>query len=202
MIRSEFLPLYRARTRVSVMPPDLYKYISTFLAPPGVSDDEIVGFITLDLSEHPHTTACIDIKPLLQLLRRAKNLRVGTPDIIYIQGHSDSDPRENEREPTIQEILVDLYDIQDLDIFYDYVDKAMTTLELECDDMKGVEIVFELDPEYWEAWMGEWSKPDHDPNYRIPIELEDNVVRWGRQCGMELNRSMGSHLTVNFRCAR
>lgn len=198
-IRSEFLPLCRAHTKVSLIPQDLYDYIDTFLLLPGISYNKIVGSITLDLMSQPQTTTCVDIKPLLKLLRRAENLHVGTQDIIDVHY---LDYVSNHQEPTIQEILASLYDIHDMTKFYDYVETAMSNLELEFDDAKGVEIVFELSPEYWEAWMGEWSKPDHDPDYRIPIELEDNVVQWGLRCGMELDRSMGSHLTVNFRCGK
>ncbi|KZM18881.1 hypothetical protein ST47_g9967 [Ascochyta rabiei] len=201
-IRSEFSPLYRARTWVSLIPQDLYDYIGTFLAQPGVTGDEMVGLITLDLAAQPHTTACIDMKPLLQLLRRAVNLHVGTPDITNPPFVPGLRPGIENREPSIQNILVDLYDIYDMCMFHEYMNEAMTALELECDDAKGVEVVFELGPEHWEVWMGEWSKPDHDPDYRIPIELEDKVVRWGMQCGMELDQSMGSHLTVNFRRGR
>ncbi|KAF9697510.1 hypothetical protein EKO04_004118 [Ascochyta lentis] len=199
-IRSEFSPLYRARTLVSLTPENLYEYISIFLTPPNITDDQITGLITLNLTANPNTTSCIDLKPLLQLLQRAKNLHVGTRDIIDCPCTPAPAPAANDHAPTIPEILTNLYDIHDLPLFYDYVDQAMTCLELECDDEKGVEIVFELAPRYWEDWMGEWSKPDHDPDYRIPIELEERVVRWGRGCGMRLDRSMGSCLTVNFRC--
>ena len=149
----------------------------------------------LDISAN--IESCLDIKPLLQRLRRCKGLHVGTYDIIDVEDAEEGFDRN--KLPDIQDILADIYDIHNTDMFYDYVSKAMTALKLEYGEDKGIEIVFELRPEYWEEWMGEWSKPDHDPDYRIPLELGENVVQWGRQCGMDLNRSAGSHLTVNFR---
>ncbi|KAL1592736.1 hypothetical protein SLS60_011152 [Paraconiothyrium brasiliense] len=192
-IRSEFLPLYRAATLDNVLPQELYEYIETFLMVPDNNDDEIIGSVLIDLSAN--FSSCLDIKALLHLLRRARNLHVGTYDIIQ----PESLGRPGDVVPDIQDILTSLYDIVDLEAFYGYVEKAMTMLEIECDETKGVEIVFELGTDYWEGWMGAWSKPDHDPSYRIPLELGESVVRWGRGCGMELDRAAGSHLTVNFR---
>ncbi|KAJ4332870.1 hypothetical protein N0V87_008083 [Didymella glomerata] len=140
----------------------------------------------------------LDIKPLLLLLRDANNFHVGTYDIIEPEGF---DLGQNVPAPDIRDVLTDLYDIVDLEAFYDYVANAMTMLEVECDDTKGVEIVFELDLEHWEPWMGVWSRPQDDPQSRIgiPLEIAENVVQWGRGCGMALQRAEGSHLTVNFR---
>ena len=182
-------------TVVYVEPEDVYEYIETFLTVPGVSEEQVVGSIVMDITSYaiPRSGTCTDIRPLLRLLRRAKGLYVGAHEITYDEDNSRFPP------PSIQEILVQLYDVVDIEAFFDYVERAMTKLEIESDDTKGVEIIFELGPEYWEDWMGIWSKPDHDPDYRIPLEQEDMVVRWGRECGMELNRATGSHLTVNFR---
>lgn len=194
-IRSELLPLFRMHTVIYVEPEDVYEYIETFLTVPGVSEEQVVGSIIMDITSYaiPRSGTCTDIRPLLRLLRRAKGLYVGAHEITYDEDNSRFPP------PSIQEILVQLYDIVDMEAFYDYVERAMTKLEIESDDTKGVEVIFELGPEYWEEWMGIWSKPDHDPHYRIPLEQGDMVVRWGRECGMELNRATGSHLTVNFR---
>lgn len=196
LIRSELTPLYKAHTVVHVEPRLLSDYINTFLAVPGVSDDQIVGSVIIDVmcSSFPCDSSCIDIKPLLLLLRRAKNLYVGVHDIV-----TDYDVESLSDTRSIQDTLMLLYDIVDVDAFYDYVEKAMTALEIEYDGEKGVEIVFELGHEYWEEWMAVWSKPDHLPDYRIPLDLGDRVVEWGRGCGMELNRPAGSHLTVNYR---
>ena len=197
-IRIEYLPLFRFNTIDIVTPQHLYEYIDTFLALPGMSDDQVIGSVLLDFEAN--VDICLDIKPLLQRLRKSKNLRVGTYDfttVSEVEGVvriTDFPPP-----PELPDVLVEIYDIHNVDSFYDYVEMAMMALELEHGEQKGIEIVFVLKPEYWEDWMGEWSKPDHDPNYRIPLELADNVVQWGRGCGMELNRAAGSHLTVNFR---
>ena len=190
-IRSEFLPLYKADTTVSLLPADLYAYIASWVAPLGISDEEISGHIIIDVfDDDPYKLRVLDIKPVLKLLKRARHLRVETFDIMDWLSN-------NER--GIQDTLIDLYDIQDFELFHEYMDEAMTMVEVRSSDQIGVELVFELKSERWEEWMGEWSKADHDPDYRIPLELEDSVVEWGRLCGMELDRSMGSHLTVNFR---
>jgi hypothetical protein len=195
-IRSEFLPLYRSVIVDNVLPQDLYEYIEAFLRMPSTSDDQIAGSVIIDFSGN--MSSVLDIRPLLLLLRNVKKLHVGTYDIVEPEGfqHGGYFPT-----PDIRDILSDLYDIVDLVAFYDYVERAMTRLEVECDDTKGVEIVFELIPEYWENWMGVWSRPQDDPQSRvgIPLEIAENVVHWGRGCGMELNRAEGSHLTVNFR---
>lgn len=190
-IRSEYLPLYKSQTIASLLPIDLYAYIDTWITPPGLRDDQITGRLMIDLfADEFEQIRVLDVKPLLQLLRRAKNLLVETYDVMEWLSNSQR---------SLQATLIDLYDIHDMDMFYDYLDAAMTAFEVRSSEGIGVELIFELRAGYWEEWMGEWSKPDHDPNYRIPIELEDKVVQWGRQCGMELNRSMGSHLTVNYR---
>jgi hypothetical protein len=181
---------------ILILPDELYDYIDTFFSPPGISDEEIVGSILLDLIDpHRYTLRRIDIKPLLHLLRRAENLIVSTHDIIdtstFFHVHG--------RNPTIQDILADLYDIHDMDMFLDYVDQAMTALELRGSEETGIEIVFELGERYWEEWMAEWSKESDGSGVGIPVELQADVVRWGRGCGMELDTQMGSHLTVNFR---
>lgn len=195
-IRTEFVPLYRAAVIDSVLPQDLYEYVETFLRGFGPSDTEVAGCVIIDFSAN--FSSILDIKPLLLLLRQARNLHVGTydilePEAVQLDQHLPA--------PEIRDILSNLYDIVDLETFYSYVESAMTMLEIECDDTKGVEIVFELEPDYWETWMGVWSRPQDDPQSRvgIPLEIADNVVRWGRECGMELNRAEGSHLTVNFR---
>lgn len=197
-IRNELLPLFRTQTVVYVEPEDACEYIETFLTVPGRSEEQVVGSVIMDIAgdAFPRYSTCTDIKPLLRLLRTAKGLYVGAHGITY---DDELDKTNRFPPPSIQEILIHLYDIIDLEAFYDYVEKAMTQLEIESDDMKGVEIVFELGPGYWEDWMGVWSNPDHDPHYRIPLEQGDMVVQWGRSCGMELNRAAGSHLTVNFR---
>ena len=193
-IRNEFLSLYRAVTLDNVTPWELYEYVDLFLRAPGVGDGEIVGSVIVDFSAS--FPSSLDIKPLLLLLRRAKRLHVGTYDIVQPE---DFELPSCISVPDVQDILTELYDIVDIEAFYDYVEVAMTVLEVECDDTKGTEIVFELGPDYWQDWMGDWSKPDHDPNYVIPLELGEKVVQWGKGCGMELNRAAGSHLTVNFR---
>lgn len=191
-LRSEFLPLYKAKTTVSLLPINMYAYIDTWIAPLGLNEDEILGHVIIDVFDaDPQQLRVLDIKPVLQLLRRARKLRVETFDIMDWLS-------DNER--GIEATLVDLYDIHDFRAFHGYMEQAMTKVEVRASEEIGVEIVFELRIGAWEEWMGEWSKPDHDPDYRIPIELEDRVVMWGRLCGMDLNRSMGSHLTVNFRC--
>jgi hypothetical protein len=196
LTRSELSPLYKAYTIVHVEPRLLSDYINTFLAVPGVSDDQIVGSVIIDVecSSFPRDSSYVDIRPLLPLLRRAKNLYIGVHDIV-----TDNDVECLTNTRSIQDTLTLLYDIVDMDAFYDYVEKAMTALEIEYDGEKGVEIIFELGPEYWEDWMEVWSKLDHLPDYRIPLDLGDRVVEWGRGCGMELNRLAGSHLTVNYR---
>lgn len=193
-IRSEFLPLYKAQTTVSLLPVDVHDYMNTWVAPSSIDDDKIIGHVIIDVfDEEPEQLRILDIKPLLKLLRRARHLRVETFDIMDWLSN-------NER--SIEDTLIDLYDIHNFNLFHEYMDGAMTAVEVRSSEEIGVELIFELRPEHWESWMGEWSMPDYDPNYRIPIELEENVVQWGRQCGMELDRSMGSHLTVNFRCGK
>lgn len=179
----------------NVTPQNLYEYMDAFLRVPGARN-EIIGSVIIDFSTN--LSSILDIKPLLQLLRRATNLHVGTYDIIEPEGFGH---RGHIPVPDIRDVLSNLYDIVDLEAFYDYVEGAMTMLEIECDETKGVEIVFELDTDYWEDWMGVWSRPQDDPDSRIgiPLEIAENVVQWGRGCGMELNRAEGSHLTVNFR---
>ena len=204
LTRSELTPLYQAHTVVHVEPRLLREYIDTFLAVPGVSDDQMVGSVIIDISctmfPCSPASSCTDIKPLLPLLRRAKNLHIGVHD--FFDGDNifaDDDFDSPSKTRSIQETLTLLYDIVDLDAFYDYVEKAMTALEIQYDEEKGVEIIFELGHEYWEEWMEVWSKPDHLPNYRIPLDVGDKVVEWGRGCGMELSRPAGSHLTINYR---
>jgi hypothetical protein len=196
LIRSELSPLYKAHTVVHVEPRLLRDYINTFLAVPGVSGDQIVGSVIIDVecSNFPCDSSYVDIRPVLPLLRRAKNLYIGVHDIV-----TDYDVECPSDTRSIQDTLKLLYDIVDMDAFYDYVEKAMTALEIEYDGEKGVEIVFELGRGWWEDWMEVWSKPDHLPDYRIPLDLGDRVVEWGRGCGMELSRAAGSHLTVNYR---
>ncbi|KAJ8109515.1 hypothetical protein OPT61_g7404 [Boeremia exigua] len=148
--------------RLHAKPEHLYEYIDTFLATPGVGDEQLVGSIILDVigSMHPCTASCLDIKPLLLLLRRAKGLYVGAEDILGGEGvDCESCPATS-----IQGILKELYDIVDMDAFYDYVDKAMSVLEVEHDDMRGVEIVFELRTEFWEDWMGVWISNSGHPD--------------------------------------
>ncbi|KAJ4351254.1 uncharacterized protein N0V89_006593 [Didymosphaeria variabile] len=193
-IRSEFLPSYRAVTLGNVVPQELYEYIDTFLREPGKKNEEVIGSVIIDF--WANISSSLDIKPLLRLLRRATNLHVGTYDIIQPEGFVVAGRTPV---PDVQDILTSLYDVVDLEAFYNYVERAIIALEVESDETKGVEIVFELGADYWEEWMGVWSKPDHDPSYRIPLELGDKVVQWGRGCGMELDRAAGSHLTVNFR---
>lgn len=195
-IRAEFLPLYRAAIIDNVLPQDFYEYIDAFLRGFGTSDAEVAGCVIIDFSAN--VSSILDIKPLLMLLRHARNLHVGTYDILEPEAVQ---PGQHIPAPEIRDILSNLYDIVDLETFYSYVESAMTVLEVECDDTKGVEIIFELNPDYWEPWMGVWSRPQNDPQSRIgiPLEIADDVVQWGRQCGMELNRAEGSHLTVNFR---
>ena len=197
-IRSEFLALYRAAILDNVLPQDLYEYIYAFLNSPGTSNDEIAGSIIIDFSAN--FSSVLDIRSLLLLLRDADNLHVGTYDILEPE---DFPINQHLPAPDIRDILSNLYDIVNLEVFYNYVENAMTMLEVECDDTKGVEIVFQLSPEHWEPWMGVWSRPQDDPQSRIgiPLEIADDVVQWGRGCGMELNRAQGSHLTVNFRKA-
>jgi hypothetical protein len=195
-IRSEFLVLYRAAILDSVLPQDLYEYIDAFLKSPGTSNNKIAGSIIIDFSANP--SSVLDIRPLLLLLRDVDNLHVGTYDIL----EPDHFPlNQHLPAPDIRDILSNLYDIINLENFYNYVENAMTMLEIECDDTKGVEIVFELGAAHWEPWMGVWSAPQDDPQSRIgiPLETADNVVQWGSGCGMELKRAQGSHLTVNFR---
>jgi hypothetical protein len=174
----------------------LYEYIDVFSRISGTRDDAIAGSVNINFSAN--VSSMLDIKPLLLLLRDANNFHVGTYDIIEPEGF---DLGQNVPAPDIRDVLTDLYDIVDLEAFYDYVANAMTMLEVECDDTKGVEIVFELDLEHWEPWMGVWSRPQDDPQSRIgiPLEIAENVVQWGRGCGMALQRAEGSHLTVNFR---
>ncbi|KAF1931240.1 uncharacterized protein M421DRAFT_417893 [Didymella exigua CBS 183.55] len=194
-IRSEFLPIYRAANLDNVLPHELYEYIDAFLQVSGTSDDQIAGSVIIDFSAN---ASILDIKPLLRLLREFKDLHVGAYDILEDDGF---EPGEFIPPPDIRDILSDLYNIIDMEAFYNYVEISMTMLEVECDDTKGVEIVFELGADDWEGWMGVWSRPQDDPQSRvgIPLEIAENVVQWGRRCGMELNRAEGSHLTVNFR---
>ncbi|KAJ4309206.1 hypothetical protein N0V94_009033 [Neodidymelliopsis sp. IMI 364377] len=167
-LRFEFSPIYKAKTTVLILPHELYDYIDSFLSPPGIKDEEIVGSILLDLIDpHRYTLRRIDIKPLLHLLRRAKNLHVSTHDIIDISTFVHA----HDRNPTIQDILADLYDIHDMDIFLDYVEQAMTALELRGSEETGVEIVFELDEGHWEEWMAEWKIR----NYIYDIVIEDDL---------------------------
>ncbi|KAF2623900.1 hypothetical protein BU25DRAFT_451095 [Macroventuria anomochaeta] len=192
-IRFEFLPLYKTHTKVAPNTWDIYKYIDTWVAP-GTSDENVLGHVILDFMDDDRgELGILDIKPLLQLARRAEGFHVEIVDVTEPNDCNSPTMR------SIEETLADLYDIQDMDMFYEYMDEAMTALVVRASEESGVEIIFELSPQYWEDWMGEWSKPDHDPNYRIPLELEDTVVEWGRQCGMELDRATGSHLTVNYR---
>lgn len=195
-IWTEFRPLYKAAIIDSILPQDLYEYLEVFLRSPGTSNDEIAGSVIIDFSAN--VSSILDIKPILLLLHDANNFHVGASDILEPQ---DFQLSPHLPVPDLRDILTYLYDIVDLDAFYDYLEYAMTMLEVECDDTKGVEIVFELDQDHWEPWMGVWSRPQDDPQSRvgIPLEIADNVVEWGKACGMELNRAEGSHLTVNFR---
>lgn len=197
-IRSELSPLFKAHTVAYVEPEDIYDYIETFLRVPATSDDQTVGSIILDFrgDDNPFFDSEIDVKPLLRLLRKAKGLYVGSDEIVADEAFANG---TRSAPPHLVDILVRLYDIVDIEAFYDYVESAMTALVVESSESKGVEIIFELEPGHWEDWMGIWSKPDHDPHYRIPLEQADLVVEWGRMCGMELDRAAGSHLTVNFR---
>ncbi|KAF3035351.1 hypothetical protein E8E12_007428 [Didymella heteroderae] len=174
----------------------MYEYLDAFHRLSETRDDKIAGSVIIDFSAN--FSSVLDIKPLLMLLRVANNFHVGTYDILEPDGFQLG---QHIPAPDMRDILSDLYDIVDLEAFYNYVESAMTLLEVECDDIKGVKIVFELDPQYWEPWMGVWSRPQDDPQSRIgiPLEIAENVVQWGRQCGMELKRAEGSHLTVNFR---
>lgn len=189
-LRTEFLPIFRQAVLDIVLPQNLYEYIDAFLRVSCTSDDQIVGSVVIDFCAN--ISSVLDLKPLLLLLRSAENLHVGTYDILEV---------EHAPVPDIRDILSSLYDIVDMEAFYDYVERAMTMLEVECDETKGVEIVFELNADHWQDWMGIWSRPQDDPQSRvgIPLEIAEDVVQWGRGCGMKLNRAEGSHLTVNFR---
>lgn len=177
MVRSEFLPIYRAQTKVSLLHYDFHEYIDTVLVSEGVSDDKVVGHLTLGIIGNEPLVR-LNLKSLLQLMRRAKNLRLEFP--IPMKGW------------TLEDMLVDMFDIRDKDTFYEYMSKAIAAFELLCGEYLDTKFMFEISPGYWEAWMEDRCRPDHDPDTSFPQGWDLKVVQWGTQCGMDLKAMIAS----------
>lgn len=196
--RSEVLPLYRdwlSRTTVSLKAGDIYDYIDTWVTPSGDEKEDVVGHLVLDFPRSYDDTdvVILDVKPLLQLCRRYPSLHLKTYDL-----HDPRHARQCPRHACIEDTLVDLWDIEDINSFYNYVETAATKLEWH--DLHGFygtpALVFEMKPACWETWMAEkTSGPESD--WAISAEGESASIEWARRHGLALLKDDEIGITCN-----
>ncbi|KZM18888.1 hypothetical protein ST47_g9968 [Ascochyta rabiei] len=110
-MRLEYLPLYRAQTKVTcrVHPCEVYDYIETFLMRPGIEDEEVTGALIIDL--HTRFPQSINIKPLLQLSKIAQYLSVHTKGVCRFQGWDVFSG-------TLEELVVQILGVENKSNFY------------------------------------------------------------------------------------
>jgi hypothetical protein len=183
-MRSEVVPLYRdclSRTTVSLKAGDIYDYIDAWVTPASVKKEDIVGRLVLDFPRSYDDTdvVILDVKPLLQLVRRCPRLCLKTYDL-----DDSRHARQCPRHACIEDTLVDLWDIEDIDKFYDYVEAA--TNKVDWHDLFGFygtpTLVFDMEPYYWEAWMDQHSTGDGS-YWAMSPDGEAAAVDWARGCG-------------------
>ncbi|XPS72762.1 hypothetical protein M3J09_004922 [Ascochyta lentis] len=151
-IRSEYLPLYRSRTKVTcrALPHNVYDYIDTFLKRSGVKDEDVVGDLIIDFKAG--RLQSINIKPLLQLSKKAKHFSVRIKDNLQFCGNNE--PKWN-----LEELVDQILFVKNKPAFSNWLETAVFALELTSDDeyLFIGDIAFFINGTQWEPWMKYWG---------------------------------------------
>lgn len=173
-LRSEFLPIYQKRTRVSIQPGDLQKYIDVFLNAPSVSLENVVGNIALTLYPREENYED-DITPLMRLAQYSTYFHATIVD--HTMSHGDG----------FVTVVNKFFRHDEAPLLHAYLRNAVEKIEL-C--KKSDEIFYKihlgLRKEYWEDWMEGWSYRNRDM-WMGCREVEDAMVNWGTGRGLDLS---------------
>lgn len=196
-IRHEFLPLYRARTVVCVQPYEVKDYINTILAPADVEDEDVVGDVVIDLNACEDQPTEIDIKPLLQLLSKAKRLSVKAFEYDFFGVfHFEN----------IGDLAHEVLNITNPTLFSYYLDEAICAVVLMRQPSRNYdsELILVVNAAYWKSWMrvydlrcdeldncrGEWQK------------VEKWALSSGARPGCNCSLSMRTNRRLKFKCGK
>ncbi|KAH6621884.1 hypothetical protein C7974DRAFT_212608 [Boeremia exigua] len=168
LIRSEFLPVYNARTQFSVRLDDLQSYIDTFVRQPGVADEDAVG--QLAIVSEIYTRVYIDLSSLVTLVNTMKHLHISAPD--------------GTRYPSSPHCTEVLFRLDDYPSFRDYFQQAVVGIHYK-DNFGAPKFRFEIKQGHWEGWMG-W---DRRLGPRPPGAPHPSYV-WAREITIPLHRDI------------
>ena len=148
LIRTEFLPLYSARNIFAVDLEDLYEYVELKDELPGVAEEQVLGNIIVPgfsfFTAQSSADISVDLKPLIRLINKARHL--------HVSWHSSDHDNPEDETPIMNALLR----LRDTPLLRDYVDEALTTIELRSTVYRVAGIWLEVKQEYWELWMACW----------------------------------------------
>lgn len=196
-IRHEFLPLYRARTVVCVQAHEVKNYINTVLAPADVEDEDVVGNVIIDLNACEGEKIEIDIKPLLQLLSKAKRLSVEAFEyddfgVFFFKN--------------IRALPHEVLNITNPTLFSYYLDEAICAVVLMRQPSWNYdpELILVVKAAYWKSWMRVYDlRCDELDNCRgVWHEVEKWALSSGVRPGCNCSLSMRTNRRLKFKCGK
>jgi hypothetical protein len=93
-VRTEYLPIYRTRTKIGIDHVEVHKYIDTILGHAGIQDKDLLGNVIVRFAVRPdhESPVCIDfdILPLIRLGNMADNFQLNfCPDLVVYDNDNE-----------------------------------------------------------------------------------------------------------------
>lgn len=136
--------MYMAQTTVAVQPQCALDYIEDYLLSTSEKEEDAIGNLIMDFDA---TEDAVDIKPLLELSERSKNIsvKVNKPNF-FLTGDKAS----------LKDFMKGLFRVRNWSVFHQYLEKAVTALEVRYDE-DVIKTAIYNKAKYWENWFDDYS---------------------------------------------
>lgn len=166
-LRTEYLPIYNAQTVFAVKLEELAAYVDIFVNSSGTAQEDFVGNLIVSGSDYPVDTK-FDFRVLMDTSSKTK--------LLNISWYSDASIDRLDMTPMLNAFLRP----DEHQSLRNYVDRAITTIELRPTNYQPLTIWLGVRRQYWEYWMVYWNE-DCDTSLHGPVPwgtVEDEVMAW------------------------